>query len=59
MTRRKVDVECLFCGEVFTSVLRWEGVPEKDYCSKECERSDSDMSPGFEKFEKSVRGSEW
>ena len=36
-TRRKVTVECPNCRKEFETTLRWEGVPEKDFCTKKCE----------------------
>jgi len=59
MSRRKVEVECLACGVKFQSILRWEGVPEQDYCSKECEIQDAEGEETFEKFQRVARNSEW
>ena len=39
-TRRAVTVQCLYCKKDFQSTLRWEGLPEKDYCSTPCEEDD-------------------
>ncbi len=59
--RRKVSVECLFCGKTFESKLRWEGIPEDDYCSKDCEQQDEDLGSGetYEKFSKGGNKDEW
>ena len=58
MSRRRVEVECLACGSKFKSILRWEGVPEKDYCSAECEAEDALGEETFEKFHK-TKTPEW
>lgn len=57
-TRRKVEVECLFCGRKFESKLRWEGVPEEEYCTPECKRDDEEYGDTFEKFHRGNKD-EW
>jgi hypothetical protein len=64
MSRRKVNVECLYCRKEFESTLRWEGLPEKEYCSKQCETDDMENAfdeYGEETFEKFSKGNktEW
>lgn len=61
MARRKVKVNCLFCNVEFESTLRWEGIPEKEYCSKECELNDEFDEYGEDTFEKFSKGGkeEW
>jgi len=60
MTRRKVEVNCLYCNKEFESILRWEGVPDKMYCSKDCELDDEayEGTSSFEKLPKSGK-TEW
>ena len=60
MVRRKVKVNCLYCNKEFESTLRWEGIPEKEYCTTECELDDQDYDHE-ENFEKVPRGgrTEW
>jgi len=59
MSRRRVEVECLACGRKFKTVVRWEGTPEKDYCTTECEAEDSQAEETFEKFYKTAKNPEW
>jgi len=59
MSRRLVEVECLACARKFKSVLRWEGIPENDYCTASCEAEDSQEEETFEKFHKTVKNPEW
>ena len=59
MTRKKIDVDCLYCGRSFKSTLRWEGIPEKDFCSIDCEREDQEMGTTYEKMPRSQRSNEW
>ena len=59
MSRRRVEVECLACGSKFMSILRWEGIPEKDYCTAACEEEDLLEQRTFEKFHKGAKNSEW
>ena len=60
MSRRKVEVNCLYCNKEFKSTLRWEGTPEKIYCSKDCELDDEEYE-GTDRFEKLPKGgkTEW
>ena len=59
MSRRKVNVYCQYCNAEFETILRWEGVPEKEYCSLECEVDDE--FGDNEVFEKRPKGGriEW
>jgi len=62
MKRRKVKVDCLYCLTEFESTLRWEGIPEKEYCSTQCELDDAaEAEFGDETFEKFTKGGkeEW
>jgi hypothetical protein len=61
VTRRMTTVKCLFCGKKFETKLRWEGLPEKDYCSTFCEEEDEalDGQSTFEKFTKSNNEKDW
>lgn len=59
MSRRRVEVECLACGTKFQSILRYEGIPEKDYCSEDCEELDAMGDETFEKFHRAAKNSEW
>ena len=54
MSRRKVKVNCLFCNKEFESALRWEGIPEKEYCTEACRIEDEEYAEeeNFEKFSK-------
>jgi hypothetical protein len=62
MVRRKVKVSCLYCNKEFESTLRWEGIPEKEYCSTECDSADAEFGEfeetNFEKLPKGGR-TEW
>lgn len=60
MSRRKVTVSCLFCNSEFETTLRWEGTPEKEYCSITCQDQDAEFADEvtFEKFSKGGKD-EW
>lgn len=60
MTRRKVKTNCSYCNKEFESILRWEGIPNDLYCSKDCELDDADYEDD-ENFEKLPKGgyTEW
>ena len=47
-TRRKVTIECPNCKRKFESTLRWEGLPEKDFCSPVCGKEFEDYEAMFE-----------
>lgn len=55
MSRRKVTVNCLFCNKQFDTFLRWEGLPEKEYCSLNCQSQDEEFDDE-ETFEKLKKG---
>lgn len=61
MSRRKVSVRCRYCNAEFSTTLRWEGLPEKEYCSSECELNDQFSEYDEDTFEKFSRGGkeEW
>ena len=46
--RRKVTVKCPNCRLNFRTILRWEGLPENDYCTPKCE-SEHDSYEGLYK----------
>lgn len=60
MSRRKVSIDCLFCNKKFETVLRWEGLPEREYCSTNCKEQDEEFADEetFEKFTRSNK-EEW
>jgi hypothetical protein len=59
MSRRKVNINCLSCNKEFESTLRWEGTPEKEYCSMICQQDfeEYEDEDNFEKFHRSDK--EW
>lgn len=46
----------MFCNAEFETTLRWEGLPEKEYCSDECSLNDEFDEYGAETFEKFQKG---
>lgn len=62
MTRRKIEVKCRYCNAGFETTLRWEGLPEKEYCSDECSLSDEFNEydeDTFEKFSRGAKDHDW